>query len=105
MPMPAATKLWAEAGRPRETKYAIAAKRNLVLDVTERLEDGMPPYPKIGDDSEAKFYYARFDSKLVEEVRSIIEGVCPNLAEYSHLSTEPNENVTIFFGESGSLTI
>ena len=99
--MPNGTILVGEAGFPGETNKGVAIRRNLSLDVSKRLKEGITPFPEISkDDLEMATYYNLFSEDLMGDMWTIISEFCPGDVDQTRLSCERGSDTRIYYSDS-----
>ena len=106
MPMPKNTILVGEAGFPGETNKWVAIRRNLILDVSKRINHGIPPYPEVReDDPETESYYLNLNDDLMEDMWAIISEFCPGEIKRGDLSCERGGDTRIYYNDRSAVVL
>ncbi len=107
LPLPDHWNVIAEAGYPDEFPGGIAIRRQLLLDVSELLPEGLPKYPSAIETREGRIFYGELTRRLRDEAWAAISRVIPgdtqDLMLANHAAKE--EGTEVFYNQYSAITI
>lgn len=105
LPMPTGCEFYGEAGYPYEFTGGVAIRRNLIVNVTNRLPPDAPCFSQSDPDRESRLFYQRFNEKLIEDFWKQIELVCTEPATRTTLGDADERDTFIYFSREFAVTI
>jgi hypothetical protein len=105
LPMPRGCEFYGEGGYPHEFPGGIAVRRNLFVNVTDRLPQDAPRHAGLDADRNAQLFYRRFNEDLIEDFWKQIELVCTEPARRTTLGGADEQETFVYFSREVAVTI